>query len=93
MRWSECIIPWEDTLRLLKSDKVHAPTPKTHFAQDIALEKDTPIFCTARSRICIISNGMVNEIESEMMDVQWKTFQFLHEMQKKDVIDVPPCPK
>ena len=73
-------IAWEDMLRLLQGNKIHAPTPKTPFAQDIVLEKDTPIFCTAPSRICMISNGTVNEIESKMMDVRWTTFQFFNQM-------------
>ena len=34
-RWSERILPWQDMLRLLEGDKIHVPTPKTHFAQDI----------------------------------------------------------
>ena len=46
------------------------PLPKTHFAQDVVFEKDTPIFCNTSDRIRIISNDKVNGIESEMMDVQ-----------------------
>ena len=92
-RWSECIIAWEDMLRLLEANKIHLPTPKAHFTEDIVLEKGTSIFCTAPSRIRIISNGTVNEIESEMKDVRWKSFQFFHQVKKEDVNDVPPCPK
>ena len=79
-RWSERIVPWEDMLRLLEGNKTHVPTTKTHFAQNIVLEKDTSIFCTALGTIRIISNGTVNEIKNEMMDVRWKTFQFFHQM-------------
>ena len=43
-RWSERKIHWEDMLCLLEGDKIHVPTPKTHFAQDIVLGKGTPIF-------------------------------------------------
>ena len=92
-RWSKRIIPWEDMFCLLEGNKIHVPTPKTNFAQDIVLEKDTPILCTAPNRIFIISNGTVNEIDSEMIDVGWKTFRFFHQMIKKDVINVPLCPK
>ena len=92
-RGSKYIIPWEDMFYLLEGDKIHVSTPTTHFPQDIVLEEDTPIFCTAPSRIHIISNGTVNEIESEMMNVRWKTFQFVYQIKKEDVIDVAPCPK
>ena len=78
---------------MLEGNKIHVPTPKTHFAQGIVLEKDTPIFCTAPSKTHIISNGMVNEIKCEMMDVRWKTFQFFHHIKQRDVIDVPACSK
>ena len=67
-------------------------TPETHFAECTMLEKDTPIFFTAKLRRRIILNGTVNEIDSEMKNVRWKTFQFCHEMKMKDAIDVPPCP-
>jgi hypothetical protein len=72
-RWTERILPWQDLLRLLEGDKIHIPTPKTHFAQDVILEKDTPIFCTGPSRIRKFSRaGDVNEIESQMMEIRWK---------------------
>lgn len=93
-RWSERILPWQDMLRLLEGDKIHVPTPKTHFAQDIILEKDTPIFCTAPSRIRKFSrNYDVNEVESEMMDVRWKTFTFFHQMKISETRDIPSCQK
>ena len=46
-RWSEKVISWQDLLKLLEGDKVHIPTPKTHYTQDILLEKDVPIFATS----------------------------------------------
>ena len=93
-RWSERIIPWQDLLRLLEGDKIHIATPKTQFAQDIILEKDTPIFCTGPSRIRKFSrDGDVNEVESEMMEVRWKVFIFFHQLRTADVVDVPPCPR
>ena len=84
-RWSERILPWQDMLLLLEGDKIHAPTPKTHFAEDILLEKDTPTFCTAPSRIRKFSrDGDVNEVESEMMEVRWKTFTFFHQLRPSE---------
>lgn len=43
-RWSSQIIQWHDFLLLLEGQMVHVPAPKTHYAKDIALEKDTPFF-------------------------------------------------
>ena len=67
---------------------------KTHFAQDMILEKDTPIFCTGPSRIRKFSrDGDANEVESEMMEVRWKVFVFFHQLRTADVMDVPSCPR
>ena len=93
-RWSERILPWQDLLRLLEGDKIHIATPKTHFAQDIILEKDTPIFCTGPSRIRKFSrDDDVNKIESEMMEIRWKIFIFFHQLRSADAKDVPSCPR
>lgn len=91
-RWSERILAWQDMLRLLEGDKVHVPTPKTHFARDIIFDKDTPIFCTAPSRLRNFSHGVVNEVESEMMDVRWKTFTFFRQLNMAEVKDAVSCP-
>ena len=93
-RWSERVMAWQDMLRLLEGDKIHVPTPKTHFAEDVILDKDTPIFCTAPCRIRKFSrNGDVNEVESEMMEIRWKTFTFFHQLRPSEAKDVPPCCK
>jgi hypothetical protein len=93
-RWTERILPWQDLLRLLEGDKIHIPTPKTHFAQDVILEKDTPIFCTGPSRIRKFSRaGDVNEIESQMIEIRWKIFIFFHQVMTADAKDVPSCPR
>jgi hypothetical protein len=93
-RWTERILPWQDLLCLLEGDKIHIPTPKTHFAQDVILEKDTPIFCTGPSRIRKFSRaGDVNEIESQMIEIRWKIFIFFHQVMTADAKDVPSCPR
>ena len=64
-RGSERIFPWQYMLRLFEGNKIYVPTPKKHFAQDIILEKDTPIFCTVPSRTRKFSrNYDVNEVET-----------------------------
>ena len=92
-RWTDKIISWQDFLRLLEGDKIHVPTPKTHFAQDIILDKDTPIFCTTPNRFRSYWHGVVNEIETEMMEVRWKTFSFFYQLGVNEAKDIPPCSK
>ena len=35
--------------------------PKTNYAQDIVFDKDTPIFCTSKSEILSIKNGVLDK--------------------------------
>ena len=43
-RWSAQVLPWKDILLWLEGQPVHFSAPKTHYAQGIVFEKDTPIF-------------------------------------------------
>ena len=75
-RWSEKLISWQDLLKLLEGDAVHIAALKTHFWKDIIMNKDTPIFATSIFRIRSYSNGRINELETEPMEVRMKTFSF-----------------
>ena len=66
-RWNSQIIQWHDLLLLLEGENVHLPAPKSHYAQDILLKNDTPIFYTSSSKITYIKNGVLNARETEMM--------------------------
>ena len=54
-RWSPQVVPWHDLLLMLERHIVHLPVPKTHFAKDISLTSDTPIFCTGKHRLMYIN--------------------------------------
>ena len=68
------MLPWQDMLLLLEGQPVHFSAPKTHYAQDIVFDKDTPIFCTSKSEIISLRNGVVDDRETEMMAVRWRVF-------------------
>ena len=90
-RWSEKVIPWHDFLQFLEGQTIHVPAPKTYFAEDLILDKDTPIFATSIGRIRKTTHGVVNEIETEMMEVRWKTFSFRHQLRENEIKDLKPC--
>ena len=69
-RWSPQVIPWQDLLILLEGEPVHLPALKTHYAQDILLTSDTPIFATSSSDLQHIKNGVICDAETEMMKVR-----------------------
>lgn len=90
-RWSSQIIPWHDLLQMLEGQPVHLSAPKTHYAQDLLLHKDTPIFCTSSSRIRFITHGVINERETEMMEARWKVFSFWKQIPSNEQRDIVPC--
>ena len=90
-RWSKQIIPWHDLLQMLEGQPVHLSAPKTHYAKDLVLDKDTPIFCTSSTRIRYVSQGAINERETEMMEVRWKVFPFYKQIPEGRQREITPC--
>ena len=73
-RWSPQIIPWHDLLLMLEGQPVHLPAPKSHFCEDIVFDKDTPIFGTSKHELVFVRGGVVDERETEMMQLRWRIF-------------------
>jgi hypothetical protein len=90
-RWNDKIIPWHDLLLLLEGEPVHFPAPKTHFAEDILFESDTPVFATSKNRLAYIKGGTVDERETEMMSVRWNVFSLTQQMQSSLIQVFPYC--
>ena len=81
-------------LLLLEGQPVHLSAPKTHYAQDNVFDKDTRIFCTSKSEILSIKNGVLDEKETEMMAVRWRVFSLHAQIpEAEQVHDVNPCPR
>ena len=78
---------------MLEGEVVHLPAPKTHFAQDMQLIKDTPVFCTTKRPLLFIKNGVVDDRETEMMEVRWKLFEFRAQIPESQQRNIQPCPK
>ena len=92
-RWSAQIIPWQDLLLMLEGQPVHLPAPKSHYAKDLVLENDTPIFATSKHELVFIKNGVIDETETEMMSVRWKVFHFKVPVERSQRRDIPVCAK
>ena len=92
-RWSAQIIPWHDLLLLLEGDIVHLPAPKSHFAKDICLQKDTPVLATGKGPIVYVKSGIVDQQETDMMFSRWRIFQLYHQIPGESQRDIPSCPK
>ena len=92
-RWSAQIIPWHNLLLLLEGAVVHFPAPKTHYAQDIVFDKDVPVFATAKEHFSFVQGGAVDCVETEMMTVRWRFFQFFSQIPQSEQVDILPCPR
>lgn len=91
-RWSAQLIPWHDLLLLLEGEGVHLPAPKTHFANDILLSADTPIFATSSNEIQLVKSGVVLQRETQMMAVRWKVYEFSRTISENEQRELKPCP-
>lgn len=89
------IIAWSDFLLLLEGDEVHLPAPKTHFARDMCVPStaDCPIFCTTSHQLIFMKGGVIDERETEMMAVRWRTFILTRQIPQRDQRSVPACPR
>lgn len=90
-RWCAQILPWHNFLLLLEGQLVRFPAPKTHYSQDIVYERDAPIFCTTNEHFTFVRGGAVDRVETEMMRVRWKAFQFFAQIPEEEQISLPSC--
>ena len=91
VRWSSSIIPWHDFLLLLEGQLVHLPAPKTHYAKDLTFKSDTPIFATGKDSFVYTRSGVLDELETDMMAVHWKTYTFHYQISSSRQKELPPC--
>ena len=92
-RWSPQIIPWHDLLLMLEGEPVHLPAPKSHFSKDIVFDRDTPIFGTSKHELVFVRGGVVDERETQMMQVRWRIFNVSRQIRQEEQKKVPPCGK
>ena len=92
-RWTRELIEWKSLLLLLEGDRVNLPAPKNHFATDICIDTDVPIFATSKD--VIRYGGSYNakdKSEDDMMASRWKVFQFTHRIPEREQKSITPCP-
>ena len=93
-RWSSEMIAWKELLLLLEGQTVHLPSPKNHYASDIAISSDVPIVATGKSRITYQGRfNATDPVEDEMMAARWKVFNFYKQIPQTEQREVSACPK
>ena len=91
LRWNDKLLPWSDFLNLLEGLPIHIAAPKTHFAEDLLWNRNTPIFATSSSRLRKYDGGKINDIETGMMDTRWVYYEFFKQIQ--DPEEIKACGK
>lgn len=92
-RWTKELIEWKSLLLLLEGDRVNLPAPKNHFAVDVCIDTDIPIFATSKDTIKYRGPYHTEDkVEDEMMASRWKVFQFTYSIPLRDQKDIDACP-
>ena len=91
LRYSPAMLPWQDFLNLLEGMEVHIPTPKTHYAEDIEITSDIPIFATSIAPITFTGKSTNPAGEDAMMAARWKNYAFTHSIPQGNQVKFPPC--
>ena len=79
-------------LLLLEGEIVKLPAPKNHFSTDVEIKGDVPIFATSKSKIFYQGKGnSTDDVETEMMRVRWKYFEFSYQILQDQQKSIAPC--
>ena len=93
-RWTSEMIAWKQLLLLLEGQTVHLLSPKNHYASDITISSDAPIYATGKSRIVFRGRGnSTHSMQDDMMAARWIVFEFFHQIPVEKQKDVPQCHK
>ena len=83
--WTRELIEWKSLLLLLEGDRVNLPAPKNHFAMDVCIDTDIPIFATSKDVIKYRgSYNAEDQREDDMMESRWKVFRFTHSIPERE---------
>ena len=92
-RWTRELIEWKSLLLLLEGDRVNLPAPKNHFATDVCVDTDVPIFATSKDVIKFRgSYNAEDKSEDDMMASRWKVFRFTNSIPEREQKKITPCP-
>ena len=91
LRWSQEMIPWQELFNLLEGQSVYLGAPKTHYARDILITDDVPIFATSIAPIMFAGNDGNVEGENVMMEARWRKFQLYVQIPLSEQKTVKSC--
>ncbi len=90
-RWSRTLIAWETFLVLLEGDVTHLPAPKNVCSKDIEIRNDVPIFATSDMPIFFAKGGSIDQVNTRMMEVRWRSFNLWKVIPENERKELKPC--
>ena len=93
LRWSPTHIAWETFLVLLEGDVMHLPAPKNVCSKDIKISNDIPLFATSDMAIFFAKGGSVDQVNTRMMEVRWRSFNLWKVIPEDERKELKPCPR
>ncbi len=90
-RWNPTLISWETFLVLLEGDVTHLPAPKNFCHRDIEVKNDVPIVATADMPIVFVKGGTIDQVNTRMMEVRWRSFHFWKVISESQRKEIAPC--
>lgn len=90
-RWNSTTIAWQTFLLLLEGDIAHLPAPKNAHGKDIEIRNDTPIFATADMPIVLARGGIIDQVNTRMMQVRWRYFELWKVISESERKELNPC--
>ena len=88
---STTAIAWEALHQLLEGHIVHLPVPKNHRGRDIESLRDIPIFATADMPIIYSRHGVIDQVNTQMMNVRWRYFELWDVLPESRRKEIRPC--
>lgn len=86
------LISWKSLLLLLEGQKLYLPAPRNHFAKDVEVDTDIPIFATSGEKIIFYNRfNAIDQRETAMMDSRWKYIEFTHVFPVEKQVRIEPC--
>ena len=87
------VMKWGPFLNLLEGEEIQISLPKNEYAANQKWTKLTPIVATSKYPISYVKNGILDEVDTGMMNKRWKFFHFTHEIPADSLIECPACGK
>ena len=73
--------------------RIYLPAPKNVCNKDIGIKNDVPIFATSDMPIFFAKGGSIDQVNTRMMEVRWRSFKLWKLIPEEERKELKPCPR